>query len=76
MKPGDIIPPEGAPEHRGWALWFDPGHYEHGIVYRETKWRGRSPAGDLIENPPPEPGVPQPDGFAWLKAEIDRRESA
>jgi hypothetical protein len=73
MSPGDILPPVDAPTHRGWAVWFDPGHYEHGIVYRETKWRGRSPAGELIENPSPLPGDTIRDGYAWVKAEIDRR---
>jgi hypothetical protein len=69
----DVVAPSAAVDHRGWAVWFDPGHYEHGIVYRETKWRAKSPGGDLIENPAPGPGQKPVDGFAWVKAEIDRR---
>lgn len=64
-----IEPPANAGTYRGWATWYDWGHFEHGICYRETKWRARSPAGVLIEPP----GV---GSLAWLKAEIDRREPA
>lgn len=72
----DIVAPEAATVHNGWAVWFDQGHYEHGIVYRETKWRARSPDGELIENPAPAPGQKAVDGFAWVRAEIDRRVGA
>lgn len=69
----DIVAPATAPVYRGWKLWYDPGHYEHGIVYRETKWRAQSEAGELIEHPSPAPGEKLIDGFWWLKQEIDRR---
>lgn len=69
----DAIAPDAAETYRGWAVWWDQGHYEHGIVYRATKWRAQSPSGDLIENPDVPPNQPPLDGFAWVKAEIDRR---
>lgn len=69
----DIVPPEAAPLYRGWQVWYDQGHYEHGIVYRETKWRALSPDGELIESPFPEPGEKPVDGYAWLCREIDGR---
>lgn len=67
----DIVSPAEASEYRGWRLWHDLGHYEHGIVYRETKWRGQGPDGTLIENPAPGPGEKPVDGFVWLKQHID-----
>jgi hypothetical protein len=68
----DISPPDAAPAYRGWRLWFDFGHYQHGIVYRETKWRAQGPDGTLLESPSPGPGEKPVDGFRWLKQQIDR----
>lgn len=64
-----IEPPADAGDHRGWAIWYDAGDFEHGICYRETKWRAQSPAGDQIEPP-----LGRVGDLAWLKAEIDQRE--
>lgn len=59
-------PPDHPTRYRGWTIWYDAGHFEHGICYRETKWRGRSPSGKLIA-----PGPGRVGDLAWLKAEID-----
>ncbi len=40
--------PAGAPRHRRWRVWYDPGE-GNGSAIRETKWRGGSPAGETIE---------------------------
>lgn len=56
--------------HRGWVIWYDAGHFEHGICYRETKWRAQGPAGQLIE--PPRGSV---GDLPWVKAQIDQRVS-
>jgi hypothetical protein len=69
-------PPPHAPRYRRWRVWFDPGHYEHGIIYRETAWRGESPSGEQIETPKPAPGEKPVEGFAWIRAHIDRVEDA
>lgn len=73
MSLHDITAPPAAPLYRDWKVWYDPGHYEHGIVYRETKWRAQSPHGELIENPSPGPGETIVDGYRWVLREIDRR---
>lgn len=64
-----IVPPEGATQYRGWSVWYDAGDFEHGICYRETKWRGCSPTGELIEHP----NRASTGDLVWVKAEIDRR---
>lgn len=73
MSLSDIVPPAAAPLYRGWKVWHDLGHYEHGIVYRETKWRALSPDGELLEHPFHKPGEKPVDGYAWLLREIDSR---
>lgn len=70
----EIAAPADAPTYRGWRVWYDFGLYQHGIVYRETKFRAQSPEGVLIENPSPGPGEKPVDGHAWVRAEIDRLE--
>lgn len=72
MSLHDIIAPDRAPLYRGWRVWYDFGHYQHGIVYRETKWRAQGPDGQLIENPGPRPDEVPCDGHAWVLGEIDR----
>lgn len=60
------------PTHRGWTLWYDAGEFESGICYRATKWRARSPTGELLEHP----DHGHTGSLVWLKAEIDRRMAA
>lgn len=67
----EIVAPPHAGTYRGWATWYEAGDFAHGICYRATKWWARSPTGELISHP--DPG--STGDLAWLKAEIDRRES-
>lgn len=67
-----VKPPKHASRYRRWRVWHDFGHFEHGIVYRATKWRAMSPTGQLIEHP----AVTDTGSLKWLEAEIDRIEDA
>jgi hypothetical protein len=44
-----IVAPAHAPRHRRWRVFYDPGHFAHGMTTRETKWRAKAPDQVCVE---------------------------